>query len=387
MSEETKQEVTKENVVDEDFHDSMMQIEMLFQSHILSFGYKEYTLENYADRRVFAEWKAREGCRDTDEMRSGLNIDGILRSGEPSEGEALTYLQYVINIAELSRRAFNREQAAGYDFDIRNYTLLLTRVREFLKKLNYDYRYVEDKEFIFIVPHDAALNAVIPETPSDPVYGALTEYRSTSVFGNLQRKKELLLQLGRTVESYPDNLKYGNEILYSRIAFLLDSLSIRPGEDDAAEAPRIANMDAAERENWYDETFHMLLVRILNRENVGRMERVDELADECGTGIEEVTSDEIDSIVESLSESSDVRPERKKQAEIPVAPEVEALAAQEALDRQRVREVPSEEPQEVRRKGSGSSSGNRMILGRAIAAIVVADILFILFLMYYFHLI
>ena len=101
MSNELNEELTGENAAWEDFHDAMIQIEMLFQSHILSFGYKEYTLENYADKRIFPEWKAREGCRDTDEMRAGLNIDGILRSGEPSEGEALTYVQYVINIAEL----------------------------------------------------------------------------------------------------------------------------------------------------------------------------------------------------------------------------------------------------------------------------------------------
>ena len=54
-----------------DYHDEMIQIEMLFQSHIVSFGYKEYSLETYVDRHVFGAWKAREGCADTDEMRAG----------------------------------------------------------------------------------------------------------------------------------------------------------------------------------------------------------------------------------------------------------------------------------------------------------------------------
>ena len=263
---------------------------------------------NYADKRIFPEWKAREGCRDTDEMRAGLNIDGILRSGEPSEGEALTYVQYVINIAELCRRTFNREQAAGYDFDIRNYTLLLAKIRDFLKRLHYDYRYVEAKEFIFIVPHDAAADAAIPDEPSDPLYGALTEYRSTSASGDLARKKALLVQLGAAVESYPDNLKEGNNVLYSRIEFLLHQLGILETEDEAGpQNERIMKMSESELENWYDEAYRMVLLRILNRENVARMERVDDLALECGTGIEEVTEEEIDSIMDSLSDDGGER--------------------------------------------------------------------------------
>ena len=84
-----------------DFHDSMIQTEMLFQSRIISFGYKEYSLETYADRGALRSWKAREGCADTDEMRAGLNIDGILRSADPSESEVLTYIQYVLNIGQI----------------------------------------------------------------------------------------------------------------------------------------------------------------------------------------------------------------------------------------------------------------------------------------------
>ena len=44
-----------------DFHDALIQIEMLFQSHILSFGYKEYSLETFADRKYFAGWKGSYG--------------------------------------------------------------------------------------------------------------------------------------------------------------------------------------------------------------------------------------------------------------------------------------------------------------------------------------
>lgn len=50
-------------------------------------------------------------------MRSGLNIDGILAKPRPSVHEILTYLQYALNIAELCRRNFNKDDTQGYKFD------------------------------------------------------------------------------------------------------------------------------------------------------------------------------------------------------------------------------------------------------------------------------
>lgn len=356
------------DLLDFDLHDSMIQIEMLFQSHILSFGYKEYTLENYADKRCFSEWKAREGCADTDEMRAGLNIDGILRSGNPSESEALTYLQYVINIAELSRRSFNRDDAEGYDFDIRNYTQLLSRIREMLKKLRYDYRYVEAKEYIFIVPHDEAADAAIPDIPSNPLYGALTEYRSTSAAGNLGRKRAILAELGATIESYPDNLKNGNNQLYSHLEFLLNNVNIRSDNREGEERiDRVARMSPDELEDWYDETYRMLVLRILGHENTDRMKRVDLLANECGTAIETVTAEEIASIMNGFAE--------------PGAEET----AEEVQDRS-ARAVPAGRVYEEELAQTSPVKKEKHVMSKVIAAVIVADILFVLFLMYYFHL-
>ena len=373
---ESKRELDtgEEALPDYDYHDEMIQIEMLFQSHILSFGYKEYTLENYADRRCFARWKAKEGCADTDEMRSGLNIDGILRSANPSEGEVLTYLQYVINVAELSRRSFNLEADKGYDFDIRNYTQLISRVRDLLKRMHYDYRYVESKEFIFFIPHDAMADAAIPDIPSNPLYGALTEYRSTTLSGNLARKRELLKELGRTIENYPDNLKEGNHVLYSRIEFLLNSVNIRYDNTEGEEKiDRIAKMSEGEIEDWYDETFRMLLIRILNRENSERMERVDQLASECGSSIESVTSEEVARIMSGFPEEEDEETaEQSKKEETAPGRDGSAAAA-------RYFDSDLEYASEKR--------PNRHPAIKVIVAIVLADILFMLFLMYYFHLI
>ncbi len=369
---------------DFDYHDEMIQIEMLFQSHILSFGYKEYTLENYADRRGFSSWKSREGCADTDEMRAGLNIDGILRSADPSESEVLTYLQYVINVAELSRRCFNKDDAQGYEFDIRNYTQLISRVRDLLRRLHYDYRYVESKEFIFIVPHDPAADAAVPDTPSNPLYGSLTEYRSTSCAGNLARKRELLQEIGRTIENYPDNLKTGNNVLYSRIEFLLNHAHIRYDNKEGAErVERIALMNDGELEDWYDETFRLLLVRILDRENIDRLERVDRLAAECGSSIETVTQEEIARIISGESGEEDETEDDFSLERRPASERRPVSERRPASESRRSAYVYEETDRDLPQV----SAPKKHPAVKLIVAVIVADILFMLFLMYYFHII
>ncbi len=342
-----------------DYHDAMIQIEMLFQSHILSFGYKEYSLETYVDRKFFREWKAREGCSDTDEMRAGLNIDGILRSADPSENEVLTYLQYTLNIAELCRRSFNKEEAPGYDFDIRNYTELLSRIREILKRFRYEIKYVREKEFIFLVPHDPAAEAV-EEDETDPVTSAITEYRSSSARGHIERKRELLSELGSRIETYRDNLKAENSVLFSRIEFMLNNLNIRSDNvNGEGRIDRVASMSSEEMEQWYDETYQMLLLRILQHENAERIERVDRLAEQCGTGISSISEEEMVKLLNFDPEESD---------------DEETAAGTQAV-MSRLYAPKESEPQE---KKSGSSSKGIVI------AVVIADILFILFLLCYF---
>ena len=338
-----------------DYHDAMIQIEMLFQSHILSFGYKEYSLETYADRKFFYKWKANENCEDTDEMRAGLNIDGILRSNDPSDAEILTYVQYTLNIAELCRRSYNREEANGYDFDIRNYTELLSRIREILRRLHYEVKYVPAKEFIFLVPYDPAAEAVT-EDAEDPVSAAITEYRSSSAVGQLSRKRELLLALGGMVEHYPDNYRTENSVLYNHIQFMMNHINLRhdnlSGED---RIDRVAEMSGEEMENWYDETYQMLLLRILQFENKERIERVDELAAECGSAVASISEEEMTRILNGDFDEEEEPLQKTASKTESETPPVPAAPVQ---------------PKKSSAKGY-------------VIALIIADILFVLFILVY----
>ena len=281
-------------MADYDYHDALLQIEMLFQSHILSFGYKEYSLETYADKKYFLNWKGKEGAEDTDEMRKGLHIDGILQSEDPSENEVLTYLQYTLNIAELVRRNFHAEEETGYTFEVRNYTELLARIRELLKNINYEAKYIAEKEYIFLVPRDAALDAMLPDD-TDPVTDSIIEYTGLRAENSLSEKKKILQTLSDTVNGYEDNRKIGNVRLMHKINFLLHTLSVTEGDEETSDEARerAALLSDEQKEEWYDEAYQLLLLRILEHTNLSRMKKVDAWASECGVENLEITEEEM----------------------------------------------------------------------------------------------
>ena len=272
------------------FHDAMLQIEMIFQSSLLSYGFKEYSIENFVDKKYFYSWKGKEGCSDTDAMRQGLDIDNILEKENPSVNEVLTYLQYTLNIAELCRRNFNSDELTGYYFDLRSYTNLLTRIRELLTRLKYDVKYVAEKEVIYLVTKDVATDAVT-NTSEDPITDAIVEYNSYSVAGNLDRKRKILNDMGDMVENYTDNRSPGNVKLFSNIEFMLYNFNIRNNNLDGDDkVDHVAAMSKEELEAWYDETYQMLLLRILQHENLERMKRVEAVQQACeATSVESVS--------------------------------------------------------------------------------------------------
>ncbi len=360
-----------------DFHDALIRIEMIFQSHILSFGYKEYSLETFADKKYFSEWKGREGCIDTDAMRKGLNIDGILGSAEPSENEVLTYLQYTVNIAELCRRSFNREDHQGYHFDIRNYTELLTSIRQVLDVLHYAIRFIPERDFIYLIPQDPAAEALL-ENENNPEAAALAEYRSFSLQGKPEEKRLLLKKLASGIEEFADNLNPENEKLYRRIEFMMNRLHIRE-ELSFEEAAEQQDMKAEELENWYDTTYQLMLLRILGHNSEEEIRKVSEFARESGIeglGIDEgealpyasgkrLTGENIDSPeTASVNANSSSAASESGDADVSSG---EETGESESPQREEAAKPPS----------SGRSYRNVII------AIVIADIIFMLILAFY----
>ena len=255
-----------------DYHDALVQIHMLFESTILTYGFKEYTIENFVDKRYFSDWKGNENCRDTDEMRHGINIDGILGNADPTKNEVLIFLQYTVNIAELFRRRYNEEKTPGFQFNLRTYTLLMSKVRDLLIRLGYELKYIPSKEVLYLIRTDAATDAAI-ESSEEQVRDMIIEYSSYAVSCDLSRKKIILDSLGKIVEEYDDNQQGDNIELFGSIEFMLRNFSIRRDNTEGANRNDfVAGLTETELLDWYDEIYQLLLLRILKHNNMAESE-------------------------------------------------------------------------------------------------------------------
>lgn len=45
-----------------DFHDALMQVEMAHLVHILSYGFKEYSIENFVDKNTFMHGRVKKAA-------------------------------------------------------------------------------------------------------------------------------------------------------------------------------------------------------------------------------------------------------------------------------------------------------------------------------------
>ncbi|MCR5294471.1 MAG: LCP family protein [Lachnospiraceae bacterium] len=282
------------------FHDKLMQVEMLFQSPILSIGYKEYSIENFVDKRYFSSWKGRENCADTDAMRQGLFIDDILSKTELSKKEVLTYLQYTLNISELCRRCYNEDRIRNVEFNTKNYTELMTRIRGMLRELNFDVRYVPEKEIVYLVSKNITADAAAESTGMEEI----AEYNSFSASGDLKKKRGILKSMGELIGKYPDNLSPSNYKLYGNIEFMLHNLGIKEGMSrEELQVPYVAGLSDEELEKWYDEAYQMMLFRILQHDNQSRMERVNDFQNACeGKSVSNLKAKQADKTSEASAE-------------------------------------------------------------------------------------
>ena len=106
------------------------------------------------------------------------------------------------------------------------------------------------------------------------------EYNHHSMKGDLQSKKDILLALANQLEPQERKLKEINSSFGNCIFGLFNNLNIRHNnidpDDERNYKPAIAEMESAELENWYDDTYQLCLLAFLELENVERKKRASE---------------------------------------------------------------------------------------------------------------
>ncbi len=89
------------------------------------------------------------------------------------------------------------------------------------------------------------------------------------------RKKEILKSLGDVFEGKRQQIKSINNALANEIGCLLNKLNIRHNNMEGTKAESFVQMMSDEElEEWYDDTYQLLLLAFLEADNSKRRQKV-----------------------------------------------------------------------------------------------------------------
>lgn len=231
------------------------------------------TLEDIIDAYCINDWKARGKCTSCEEIRKRLEITNFYINLGLKGNQILLYLEYVRNLIWLCNTKFLRN-TKNYDND---YRYLQENVECLIEDLGYEPKIFEKDEKVLLVEKSATATAAA-EIVEQPVACKVIEYNHFLMKGEIEEKRSILLVLANKFEAIQHEIKKIDSKLESDIGYLLNKMNIRHNNiEGKMENGYVANLSLKELEMWYDETYQMLLLAFLEKENAERHKKINEL--------------------------------------------------------------------------------------------------------------
>lgn len=250
-------------------NDQVKKIEKL----LLEYSVEDWTPEYFVDEKCMRNWKARNGFTSCEEIRERLCITHSSIYKGLSEACVLSYLEYVSNIIWLC----NEKYEGQYNYFSDKYIYLQESVTELLDDLGYEKKIFADEEKVILVEKNAAMTAAAEVVDSNTAY-AVIEYNHHLLKGNIAEKQRILKILADKFEPMRGELKKVNKELESNIGYLLNKMNIRHNNMEGKNAIEyVKNLSDQELEEWYDETYQMLLLCFLEYDNIERSKKISKL--------------------------------------------------------------------------------------------------------------
>lgn len=244
-------------------------IEMLLSESSIN----RFTPEEIVDIECMRDWKARGRFTSCAEIRECLQITYAHIKRGLSDEQVLFYLEYVSNIIWLCNEKY---LAGSEDYDD-DYIYLQENLTGILDDLGYEAKVFEDEEKVILVEKNAAMTAVAEVVDQKTAF-AVIEYNHHLLKGNIAEKQRILKILADKFEPMRVELKKADKDLESNTGYLLNKMNIRHNNVEGKNAIEyVKNLSDKELEEWYDETYQMLLLCFLEYDNIERSKKVSKL--------------------------------------------------------------------------------------------------------------
>lgn len=161
-----------------------------------------------------------------------------------------------------------------------NVQFYLMQIAQVIEKIGY--MSLNQNGFVIYVEKSPAAISVAEseQIPMETSYKMIS-YNHHSMKGNLQEKKNTILELAKLLEAKRDQLAKVDSGFCSDIFYLFNNLNIRHNNIDPSIKGKfkqaVANMPSEELEYWYDEIYQMCLLAFLRLEQVERKIEFDKL--------------------------------------------------------------------------------------------------------------
>lgn len=180
----------------------------------------------FADIYCFSEWKNRYSYLNIEDMADDLDIE-LDEDNIPDNlttVEILKYLEFAINIIMLCDSKILQENSQyGYN---NKYWILDENIDIALEHLNFCKQELNNEDRIILIEKNPSAIAVA-EIVDENTACKVIEYNHYLLKGDIDKKKEILLQLANKYEGIKSNIKSLNGKLDDDIGFMLNNINIR----------------------------------------------------------------------------------------------------------------------------------------------------------------
>lgn len=196
--------------------------------------------------------------------------------------ELISLCEYIWNMLMGYQSAIG---AQGYGYGIMantpiNIQFYLLQISTLMENMGYE-RLEQDGFTIFTEKSPAAIAVAESSLIPQGLSYKLISYNHHSMKGNMQEKKNAILQLADLLEPKRKELNRIDSTLSGDLFYLFNNLNLRHNNIDSAVKGKykqvVAEMEQEQLEKWYDETYQMCLLAFMSLEQAERKIKFDEL--------------------------------------------------------------------------------------------------------------
>ncbi len=274
-----------------DVNEEINKIRELFENAVIYYtnprDYGEQTklsIEAVVDNFLLVGWKQRKGCLSCSEIRTKLQLDSFFYN---SVEDIVCILEYMSNLICLIDKVIFLRNNTLFQFDT-NFSFLKQNIDLLLEHINYEKHIFDNEQKVILVPKNPAATTVA-EISSQETAMAILKYHHTSLKGELEEKRKILLSIAHEYETLLSNGIDGFNDYFSKAREMLNNLDIRHNNKDGKHKKDfVVNMSSEELEKWYDELYQLLLFCVLIKDNKYRKDEISKFLEQLNKKSEDL---------------------------------------------------------------------------------------------------